>query len=255
MGMGQEPVRSINTGERGAMDLAKVVFFGRTGEEALRFFELDLEPWRGRRVLDCPGGPGAFTALARRQGVEAVAVDPLYGQPAEELERQALADIDHHTREALRSGHLRPGFDLEAYHREKRVALATFLADLRDHPASYVAGALPELPFDDGAFDLVLSGHLLFSYSPQGDGGLFERSPFDLAWHRRALAELLRVSRQEVRLYPVHTITQPARPHPYLDPLLQELPAPWSAQLTQPSYDQGFEGETPGLTLQRAHRP
>jgi len=245
-------VSSSNSGERGALDLAKVVFFGRTGEEALRFFELDLEPWRGRRVLDCPGGPGSFSALARRHGVEAVAVDPLYGLAAEEQERQALADIEHHTRAALKAGHLRPGFDLEAYHQGKRNALATFLADRRAHPSAYVEAALPELPFADGAFDLVLSGHLLFSYSPQADGGLFDRSPFDLDWHRRALAELLRVSRQEVRLYPAHTITQPARPHPYLDPLLQELPAPWTAQLTQPSYDQGFEGETPGLTLQRA---
>jgi hypothetical protein len=237
------------------MDLAKVVFFGRSGEEALRFFDLDLAPWRGRQVLDCPGGPGAFTALARHQDVDAVAVDPLYGLPSEELERQALADIDHHAQRARGADHLRPDFDLEAYHQGKREALATFLADRRAHPTAYVEASLPELPFEDGAFDLVLSGHLLFGYSPLRDGGLFEESPFDLAWHRLALKELVRVSRHEVRLYPAHTVSRPARLHPYVEPLLRELPATWSAQLLHPSYDQGFEGETPGLRLLRHPQP
>ncbi|MCP9848698.1 class I SAM-dependent methyltransferase [Cyanobium sp. Morenito 9A2] len=233
------------------MDLAKVVFFGRTGEEALQFFDLEWEALKGRRLLDCPGGPGAFTALARRHGVEVIAVDPLYGLPPEELERQALADIGLHNERASGADHLRPDFDLDLYHRGKRGALASFLSDRRAHPESYLAASLPELPFSDGSFDLVLSAHLLFGYSPLQDGGLYANSPFDLAWHRRALAELRRVSRGEVRLYPVHTVSRPARLHPYVEALLAELPAPWSGRLFHPSYDQGFEGETPGLLLRR----
>ena len=54
------------------------------------------------------------------------------------------------------------------------------------------------LPFADGTFDLVLSGHLAVPVFPQADGGVFNRSPCDLAWHRRVLAELLRVSCQEL---------------------------------------------------------
>ena len=53
-------------------------------------------------------------------------------------------------------------------------------------------GALPDLPFDDGAFDLALSSHLLFLYSEQ----------FDLGFHVRALEEMLRVA-AEVRVFPL----------------------------------------------------
>lgn len=60
------------------MELPRVVFFGRTGSDALHFFDLDLTDWRGARILDCPGGPGSLVATARRNGVEALAVDPLY---------------------------------------------------------------------------------------------------------------------------------------------------------------------------------
>jgi len=63
-----------------AMELPRVVFFGRTGSDALQFFDLDLADWRGARILDCPGGPGSLVATARRNGVEAVAVEPLLTQ-------------------------------------------------------------------------------------------------------------------------------------------------------------------------------
>lgn len=62
-----------------ALELPKVVLFGRSGEEALQFFNLDLQACRGLRLLDCAGGPGTLSALARSAGVEILAVDPAYG--------------------------------------------------------------------------------------------------------------------------------------------------------------------------------
>jgi hypothetical protein len=51
-------------------------------------------------------------------------------------------------------------------HQRFRSAAGTrFAADIRRHPGRYIAGQLPELPFADASFDLVLSSHLLFSYS------------------------------------------------------------------------------------------
>jgi hypothetical protein len=72
-------------------------------------------------------------------------------------------------------------------------------------PGDYVVAALPQLPFADQSFHLVLSGSLLLSYAPVADGGLMEGEGLDLAWHERALKELLRVAAEEVRLYPAHT--------------------------------------------------
>ena len=52
---------------------------------------------------------------------------------------------------------------------------------------------MPELPFPDGAVDLVLSSHLLFTYADRLDEG----------FHRAALLEMARVSRREVRVFPL----------------------------------------------------
>jgi len=52
---------------------------------------------------------------------------------------------------------------------------------------------LPDLPFRDGAFDLVLSSHLLFMYADR----------LDEEFHVHALREMVRVARGEVRVFPL----------------------------------------------------
>ncbi len=94
----------------------------------------------------------------------------------------------------------------------RHVAGARFLADLRARPAHYVAGALPELPFATAAFDLVLCSHLLFTWAEQ----------LGADWHLRALTELLRVSRGEVRVYPL-VVQATGEPVGFLDRLRDDL--------------------------------
>lgn len=233
------------------MEFAQVVFYGRLGHQALAMFNLDPAQWRGARVLDCPGGPGSLSALLRAEGLEVTAVDPLYGLDAAELERRALADLEAAMATLATSPAIRPDFDLAACRREHLEALSAFPADRRDHPDRYIAASLPALPFADQSFDLVLCGHLLFSYAPRSAGGLMREPGLDLAWHRRALVELLRVSRQAVRLYPAHTMELQARRHPYAEALLAELPAGWRGRFTATAYDQGHQGLTDVLQLER----
>lgn len=52
---------------------------------------------------------------------------------------------------------------------------------------------LPDLPFEDRSFDLILSGHLLFTYTDR----------LDANFHLEALLELVRVTRSEVRVFPL----------------------------------------------------
>lgn len=235
------------------MQFASVVFYGRLGEQALRMFNLaaELPTWRGLRVLDCPGGPGSLSALLRAEGCDVTAVDPLYALEPAELERRALADLDHTLVIQASSPTLRPDFDLAACRQEHLQALQAFLTDRSAHPDRYVAAALPQLPFADGSFDLVLCGHLLFSYAPLAAGGLMAGEGLDLAWHRRALTELCRVSRREVRLYPAHTIALQASRHPYAEALLAELPAGWYGRFVPSRYDQGHQGCNEALHLER----
>jgi hypothetical protein len=183
--------------------------------------EEELPRWQGARVLDCPGGPGSLAARLRPCGIDVTAVDPLYALGDEALEQRALADLERTLATLAASDDLRPDFDLQACRRQHMAALQAFLADRRARPDRYIAASLPDLPFPARAFDLVLSGHLLFSYAPRRDGGLMVGDGLDLAWHRRALAELCRVSALEVRLYPAHTIERDARhrriPHHLLE--------------------------------------
>jgi SAM-dependent methyltransferase len=235
------------------MHFESVVFYGRLGEQALQMFNLadELSRWRGASLLDCPGGPGSLSSLLRAEGCDVTAVDPLYALEPAELEHRALVDLDH-TMAVLAASHdIRPDFDLEACRQEHLEALQAFLLDRRAHLDRYVAASLPDLPFADGSFDLVLCGHLLFAYAPLADGGLMAGAGLDQAWHRRALAELCRVSRREVRLYPAHTIALEARRHPYAEALLAELPAGWRGRFVPSRYDQGHRGSNEALHLER----
>ena len=235
------------------MHLDAVIFYGRLGERALQMYGLehDLQQWRGARVLDCPGGPSSLAALLADAGFEVIACDPLYALSNAELRQRALDDLEEAMEKSARSAILRPGFDLEQVRRAHLEGLAAFLADREAHPERYVTASLPELPFETDSFDLVLSGHLLFSYAPVADGGLMAGAGLDLDWHRRALEELRRVSRAHLRLYPAHTQVSPAERHPYAQALLAELAAPWQGEFVPRSFDQGFSGCTDGLELRR----
>jgi len=233
------------------MELEGVVFYGRLGQLALEMYGLDqeLNHWQGQQVLDCPGGPSSLVALLAAAGIDVIACDPLYALSNAELRKRTIDDLELSIAKSTTSPMLRPGFDLEQLRLNHLEGLEVFLADRQDHPERYIACSLPQLPFASNSFDLVLSGHLLFSYAPVGDGGLLTGAGLDLDWHRTALAELCRVSRAEVRLYPAHTQTFPAKPHPYAEALLAELAPPWHGSFTPRSYDQGFSGCTDGLHL------
>jgi len=237
------------------MEFDQVVFYGRLGRQALAMFNLDPAQWRDARVLDCPGGPGSLSAELRARGVDVTAVDPLYALGEPELRQRALADLEAALAALASSQDIRPDFDLALCRKEHMEALEAFLRDRHAHPDRYVAASLPQLPFADQSFDLVVCGHLLFCYAPRSAGGLMNEPGLDLAWHRQALGELQRVSRCSLRLYPAHTIERQARCHPYAVRLLAELPAGWQGRFTATTYDQGHEGFTDGLELERVARP
>ncbi|MCT0213153.1 MULTISPECIES: class I SAM-dependent methyltransferase [unclassified Synechococcus] len=233
------------------LEFRRVVFFGRSAAECLEMYGLAPAQWLGASVLDCPGGPGSLAAVLGEVGLDVTAVDPWYGASPECLDRQARGDIALAMEQIAAADHLAAGFDLKAYRTEKHRALEAFLADYGRRPQRYVQAALPVLPFADASFDLVLSGHLLFSYAPLDVGGLMPTGGFDFAWHRRAIAELMRVCRREVRIYPAHTLQGLARRHPYAEALLAELPAGWAGRFQPSRYVQGHIGSTEGLHLER----
>lgn len=178
--------------------LDKVVLLGRTLDEYRRFFALDINGLRAKTILDVASGISSFTAEAASLEIQAVACDPIYALSSDQIVARCVPDLDRVT-DAVRDlptyrwdfhkspEHLR-GFRERAYQ--------TFLADYARAPSRrYVAANLPSLPFADNAFDLTLVSHLLFIYQER----------FDYEFHREALKELMRVTRGEVRIYPLVT--------------------------------------------------
>lgn len=178
------------------VDLPSASFSGRSLAEYAQSFDLDLNRLRGRDVLDVAAGPSSFTAEACARKINAVAVDPCYGERLETLAAQVRLDSAA-ARERSRLFHDDAFPELDAADLDRRAAAQRFLADFETHfiHNRYIAGSLPRLPFFDGTFDLVLCAHLLFTSA---------RS-FDFEWHLAACRELVRVSADEARIFPLCT--------------------------------------------------
>ena len=180
-----------------------------------------------------------------------MACDPLYALSDEQLRHNFCASLT-----LLRSINSTPddAYWLDQKHLNQESGFELFLADRRGCPQRYVNSALPCLPFQTNQFDLVLSGHLLFSYASVEEGGLMASGGFNFDWHHSALLELCRVSKMEVRIYPAHTYSLIAEGHDYAQRLLRNLPPGWSGEFTTPRYFQGLIGCTDGVHLWRKAR-
>lgn len=200
----------------GGLKLGYIAFYGRTLAEYVRMFDLDLRALKGARLLDCPAGPASFAAEAGRKGLVVTACDPRYSGPLDRLRERGRRDVAHVVERVARA---RESFRWDRYRspaalaRERLRALSIFCEDYAAgrRAGRYVRGSLPRLPFPDKAFDLVLSGHLLFGYDEHLPRG----------FHEAAARELLRVSRGEVRVYPV--VGDHGRPFPGLASLMARL--------------------------------
>jgi SAM-dependent methyltransferase len=235
----------MNTPEQASQarfKLRQVAFFGRTLDEYLQMFAMDVGELRGRRILDVASGPGSFVAEAFALGLTATGCDPMYAQDPDAIVAQGKLDIDA-CREQIRKN---PGVlvyrDIDRFYREKYSALERFAEDFRHRggESRYVAGALPDLPFEDRAFDLVLSANFLMVYAPLVHGGMHDGDEFGLAFHEQAFRELARVARDELRVTGMHTWEQPPKPHPYCKPVVAMLEGlGFTVELVQSDYDDG----------------
>jgi SAM-dependent methyltransferase len=191
------PTAATSSGS--SLELRSVSFFGRTLAEYTQFFALDIAALKGKSVLDVGAGPSSFTAEACKRGVDAVAVDPLYGCRPEALAQHVQIDY----RAMFAQMRAKPGLfrlkktfaSIDEAEESRRTAAQRFLTDYEAQFVHnrYVGAALPQLPFLDRAFDVVLCAHFLFLYSKQ----------FDFAFQVEACRELVRVSRDDVRIHPV----------------------------------------------------
>ncbi len=175
-----------------ALQLDDFLVTGRTFEEYVAFFNLDIEAMHGLKVLDCPSGVSGFVAVANRKGVSAQGCDLLYEFSRDDLLAHARRSIELIYKDtAWMQGHNFTFYgSLEGHRRCRESALERFEADYNCRRYRY--GRLPLLEYPDESFDLLLSSHLLFVYDDR----------LDLAFHIDAITEMLRVAK-EVRIFPL----------------------------------------------------
>jgi hypothetical protein len=182
----------------------------RSFAEYGKMFVLDQMLLQDASILDVAGGASSFTAAAAARGMHAQAVDPLYEMNPDTIYSHGIQEIEASTEKLSR---VEGAFDWTYYgnldnHKKLRIqSLQRFIDDYRIHAAKgrYTSALLPHLPFEDGAFSLVLCSHFLFLYHEQ----------FNYEFHLRAVQELLRVCRVggQVRIYPLRSLQWDRYPH------------------------------------------
>ncbi|MCM3783386.1 SAM-dependent methyltransferase [Neobacillus mesonae] len=212
------------------LDLERIIFIGRTFEEYKRMFLLTEEDIASKRILDCPGGACSFTAGVNKAGGRAVSVDVAYFYPWNVLRDKGKEDISHAMGQMAKvTDQYEWSFfnNIEELRAHRLEALDTCIADMKNDPEHYIAAMLPDLPFEkDKEFDLILSAHFLFMYA--------DRLP--LSFHLETLSEMMRVAREEIRIYPVMQLD--GQRYHALDEILDFVEkAGWSSELVHVPYE------------------
>ncbi|MFF5995665.1 SAM-dependent methyltransferase [Lysinibacillus sp. KU-BSD001] len=200
--------------QRAKLDLERIVFIGRTFEEYVDMFSLSMKELEGKSILDCPAGACSFTAVGHKLGLDITACDIAYDHPVEQLESKGLQDIEHAMKgmEKVKNNYIWRYFDsIETLKKHRVHALEHCTSHMRESSKHYIPVTLPVLPFQDQEFDILLSAHFLFMYADR----------LDHQFHIQTLNELLRVTKEEVRIFPL--VDLEGKRYPYLEQLMVDL--------------------------------
>ncbi len=196
------------------MELENIVPWGRNFTEYRDMFVLSGEDLQ-KEIIGCGDGPASFNVEVTQMGGRVVSVDPIYAFSAEQIGRR-IDEVAEVVMAQVRQNAHRFVWknipDPDTLYTIRMEAMYRFMEDYEAGKSAgrYVAGSLPELPFDAGRFGLALCSHLLFLYEKH----------LDLAFHEAAVLEILRVA-DEVRIFPLVTLEN--RPSPHLEPLMKFL--------------------------------
>lgn len=115
--------------------------------------------------------------------------------------------------------------DPDEMFRERLKACKIFASDYKMGKGErYIMADVRELPFPDESFHLVLCSHLLYIYDHR----------LDWKFHLESIDEMLRVSKGEVRIYPL--VKEDGRKSIYLKRTLEHLQGKVDAKLERVDY-------------------
>ncbi|GAE88520.1 hypothetical protein JCM21531_1968 [Acetivibrio straminisolvens JCM 21531] len=178
------------------LDLPEIVFIGRTYDEYKAMFDLTDDVVKNNAILDVPAGSCSFAAISNSMGGKVTVADVAYYHPAEKLYEKGLTDISQivSSLSKVKEQYVWNYFkDEDSLEKARRQTLYDCVTDMKSNPHVYVPCILPKLPFEDEQFDITLSAHFLFTYSDR----------LSLSFHKETIKELLRVTKKEVRIFPL----------------------------------------------------
>lgn len=178
------------------LDLPDIVFIGRTYDEYKAMFDLSDDIIKNNSILDVPAGSCSFAAIANSIGGKVTAADIAYYHSVEKLYEKGLMDISQIVSSLckVKEQYVWSYFkDVGSLEETRRRALYDCVAHKKSNPNVYIPCVLPKLPFEDKQFDITLMAHFLFTYSDR----------LCLSFHKETIKELLRVTKKEVRIFPV----------------------------------------------------
>ena len=147
-------------------------------------------------------------------GTDVTASDIAYTHLSDDLKNKGLEDIRYamnnlaKAKDAYRWDYFS---DVEELRRHRIKALTDCVDDMNANQDRYVPAILPSIPFPDHSFDLTLSAHFLFMYSDR----------LDLTFHLKTMKELLRVTKEEIRIFPL--VDLEGQRYNHLDEVIQFL--------------------------------
>ncbi len=174
------------------LNFENIAITGRIFEEYSAFFDLELEDLKSKKILDCPSGASSFVQTLKQNGIFAKGVDIIYKFTKDEIEKQGIKTLEKiYQNTSWMDAYKMDFYKTKENHKKHREdALKGFLKDYKLD--DYIYCELPNLPFENKEFDLLLSSHLFFVYDDR----------LDYDFHKNSILEMLRVSK-EVRLFPL----------------------------------------------------
>ncbi|MTV50834.1 SAM-dependent methyltransferase [Heliobacillus mobilis] len=198
----------------GKLDISCIVFIGRTFDEYMRMFNLTKEELLGKKILDCPAGACSFTSTANQLGLDVTAADIAYYYDCEQLLEKGSQDLElaMKSMEKVKDNYLWDYFkSISELKKQRTMAYSECIRDMEQSPNRYVPAVLPNLPFGDKLFDITLSAHFLFMYADR----------LDYKFHLQTIQELIRITKQEVRIFPLVDLS--CKRYQHLDDLMDLL--------------------------------
>jgi hypothetical protein len=193
-------------------------------------FQLSKEDLQSK-ILGCGDGPSSFNSEVTKLNGNITSIDPIYQFTKDEIQTR----IDETS--SVVSEQLKQNQNDFVWKNIKSVdelinirltAMNSFINDYESgkNEKRYIHNELPKLLFENDSFDLVLSSHFLFLYSEH----------FDLQFHIDSILEMCRVSKNEVKIFPLLDLKN--NRSKYLEPILNMLKEKgFKAKIIQTDYE------------------